>query len=146
MDKRGISEIISWVLLVGITVTISVIVSVWISSTTEEVIKGTIEREDYICDDISLNARNETECTTTTQISITNTGSFTIHDFIIRSNNLVVRNGLNIPDGVAKLTVEPGQTITTQDLNIGNAINKEIELMPIRNGKTCSSRSIKIKC
>lgn len=139
--KKGVSVIISWVLLVGLTVAIGTMVSIWIRTTTEKTVQEQIEQVDLKCDDIGFNVKNNSECVYgSVSFAVNNRGSFTIHDFIIRVDGEVTRNGLNTPD---KLNILPDQS---QDLNIDITPSSEIEFIPVVDNNACSSRRIRLKC
>ena len=139
--KKGISEVISWVLLVGLTVVLGIMVSIWIRSTAEETVEKQIEQVDQKCDDIGFNVKNNSECAAgSIPFTIANRGSFTVHDFVIRINGEVWRNGLNTP---VKLNILPGQA---KDLNIDVTAGSEIEFIPVVDENACSSRRLRLKC
>ena len=146
--KQGISEVISWVLLIGITVVLSTMVGVWIKNQTDQTSER-ISNDDYLCDDVAF-AATLTDCTTPpVSITIKNTGSFTITEFLIRNNGELIRNGLNIKPEDRTLTLKPGESITkpTEDLNINNLDeNTKLELLPLQAMRTCTERRITITC
>ncbi|MEK6812832.1 MAG: hypothetical protein AABX86_01825, partial [Nanoarchaeota archaeon] len=81
-EKRGISEVISWVLLITLTVTLATIVAMWMTQHTKDIISTEIEKEDYLCDDVAFNVRKwdaTLACDNPDfKFTIRNTGSFTI--------------------------------------------------------------------
>ncbi len=83
--KRGVSEVISWVLLLGFSVLLGTTVIMWSKQQTEKYTDELTEmvENDINCRDIiyTINAN----CTTKTT-SVNNRGSFTIVKFIIRTN------------------------------------------------------------
>ena len=93
MNNKAATEIISWVLLVGMTIALATIVSLWIKSTAEKQVKDIIEpiEEDLLCNEVSFNVNLTNDCKNP---KITNKGSFKIDDFTIRINNQLIVNGL----------------------------------------------------
>ena len=148
MKKKGISEVISWVLLIGITVVLATTVGIWIQEQTKTANKQ-ILNEDYLCNDVSFSA-TLSDCTQPDiSLTIKNTGSFTIQEFILRQNNQLKRNGLNIKEQNRLLTITPGTTITypAEDLNIDRPDqDTTLELTPLYKETTCTERRIIITC
>lgn len=141
MHKKAATEIISWVLLVGMTIALATIVSLWIRSTTEKDIKEITEpiNEDMLCSEVSFNVNLTNDCKNP---RISNRGNFRIDDFIIRINSQMIVNGNknswdeSINLGQAKvlnsiLTAIPGD---------------EIEFIPIVRNSTCTLRGVKVTC
>ncbi|MDO8628396.1 MAG: hypothetical protein Q7R56_01420 [Nanoarchaeota archaeon] len=146
--KQGISEVISWVLLIGVTVILSIAVGLWIKEQTDQASKQ-ITNEDYICNDIAFSATLSDCNQPAITLTIKNTGSFTITEFLIRNNGALVRNGLNIKPEDRLFTLTPGASISaaTEDLNIANLNqNTKLELLPIITITTCTERRIIITC
>ncbi|HLD13036.1 MAG TPA: archaellin/type IV pilin N-terminal domain-containing protein [Candidatus Nanoarchaeia archaeon] len=148
MHKKGISEVISWVLLIGVTVVLATTIGVWMKQQAEQA-NEYILQEDYLCNDVSFSATlsdcNEPDIT----LTIKNTGSFTIQEFIIRQNGELTRNGLNIKEENRLLTLKPGESITqpAEDLNIDQpAADTRLELTPLYKETTCTERKIIITC
>ncbi|MCX6711505.1 MAG: hypothetical protein NT139_00500 [Candidatus Woesearchaeota archaeon] len=83
--KKGVSEVISWVLLLGFSVLLGTTVILWSKQQTEKYTDELTEmvENDINCRDViyTINAN----CTTKTT-SVNNRGSFTIVKFIIRTN------------------------------------------------------------
>ncbi|HLD15326.1 MAG TPA: archaellin/type IV pilin N-terminal domain-containing protein [Candidatus Nanoarchaeia archaeon] len=141
MNKRAASEIISWILLVGMTIALATIVSIWIKSTVEKDVKDIVDpiNEDMLCNDISFNVNLTNDCSNP---KISNKGSFTIDDFIIRINDEMIVNGnRNIWDE----SIIPGQTKVLNSI-LDTIPGDEIEFIPISRNSTCSSRSVKVIC
>ncbi|MDO8555548.1 MAG: hypothetical protein Q7R96_00045 [Nanoarchaeota archaeon] len=147
--NKGISEVISWVLLISLTVALGTIVGIWTKGQTENVAKD-ISNTDYQCEDVQFNIKGTGLCEDTDfAFTITNTGSFTIHEFIIRKGDIFLRNGNNIPKDAWLMTLQPGTqaTFSTQDLNIQELITGDtIEFLPLLEEVTCGTRKVTFTC
>ena len=76
-EKRGIAEIVTWILLLGFAVVLAVSIFVWQKSQTEELTKESVQ---YLegkleCEDISINIIRGEDCS---RVGIVNKGKFTI--------------------------------------------------------------------
>ena len=86
MKKRGISPLISWVLLIGFVVGLSIMVTTWVKeqaeSSSEKLVKDV--ESDIKCNDLAFNAN--LDCTILTQpvLTITNRGKFAINKLRLR--------------------------------------------------------------
>jgi len=85
--KRGISPLISWVLLVGFAVALSMMVTDWVKTQAESTTEKTVEgvEGDIRCSQVSLNVN--VDCISspgTVQMNLANRGKFTIHKIRIR--------------------------------------------------------------
>ena len=141
MNKKGASEIISWVLLIGMTIALATIVSLWIRSTTEKDIKQITEpiNEDLICNEVSFNVNLTNDCKNP---KISNKGNFKIDDFIIRINSQMIVNGnKNTWDEL----INPGQTKVLNS-TLTAIPGDEIEFIPIVRNSTCTLRGVKVTC
>ena len=141
MNNKAATEIISWVLLVGMTIALATIVSLWIKSTAEKQVKDIIEpiEEDLLCNEVSFNVNLTNDCKNP---KITNKGSFKIDDFTIRINNQLIVNGLKNSFDEAIL---PDQSKVLRTI-LAATLNDEIEFFPVVRNSTCSSRSVKVIC
>jgi len=136
--KKGVSEIVSFVLLIGFVVSLGVLVTTWFKEQTEKttttLVKETIG--DIRCSDVSLNAYfiNPPACD---RINITNTGYFRILQVTVRSQF-----------GSRNYNLEINIT-ESKDLNIGGSFN-EVEIIPIIKSEkelvACADRKVSIKC
>ncbi|MBT3262416.1 hypothetical protein HN992_03225 [Candidatus Woesearchaeota archaeon] len=140
-NKRGISPVISWILIIGFTMTLAGFSMTWMretASTTSEKMVDNIGT-DLECGDVSINAYNTSgSCA---KINITNKGFFTITGVKFRSGK-----------GLSNIT----QTIIpTTEIEISTGVtnflpNNELGIIPEISYKdktlVCINKEIRIKC
>ena len=80
--KKGQGAIIAWVLLIGLSVSLAVVVSTWTRQQAEQTAEGIVSgtEVDLRCASVSFNAAPD--CTDNFEIKIVNRGDFTIHKFV----------------------------------------------------------------
>jgi hypothetical protein len=140
MDKKGVSLIISWVLLIGFAVTLGVLVSTWMQDQAEETSETLLDDKtmELHCGDMAVNAFFPTPTCDT--ISTTNKGVFTIHQVHVRSL---------FGTETIEASIPPQQA---QDLNIQTVVvsGESVEVIPVIKveGKTvvCVNRKLSITC
>ena len=139
-NKKAATEIIAYVLLIGMAIALGTIVSIWIKSTAEKDIKDIVQPldNDVLCNDVSFNL-NVSGCA---QVKVSNRGNFRIDDFVVRINSVLVYNGLK---NAIDQSTNPGETKLLNNLPALNN-NDEIELIPIVRNSTCSMRRVKSTC
>ncbi|MBS3144077.1 hypothetical protein J4208_00675 [Candidatus Woesearchaeota archaeon] len=79
MQKKGDSQIISWVLLVGFVIGLAAIVTMWVKDRAESSTQDQIDQaeQELRCAETTLNVA--VDCITpTNDITVTNTGKFTL--------------------------------------------------------------------
>ena len=142
--KKGVSEPISWILLVGLGIMLAGIVTVWVKDTAESTSERIITNveNDLRCNDISINAYEKTPplCS---QILIQNRGTFSIAGIKTRQINIV-------EDIVFESPLLPGKDASI-DLNILTPPpDNKIGIIPITKvGKdfiACMEKEISILC
>ena len=148
MRNKGQSEIISWVLLIGLAVSLAVIVTVWTREQAEESIEGVVSKSesDYRCNEVSFNA--VVDCNTG-NVDVVNKGNFNIHRFIVHE---YMKNGNT--ETLTKETAKPLEVgkNTPQDLytisQTGNI--KSIDLIPVikidKEYVGCVERKLVFEC
>src|SRR3989344_3921670 len=84
--KKGVSEIISWVLLIGFAVSLAAIVTMWTLRNTETTTEGVVKMvtEDIKCSEVFINLA--IDCTTKT-LTVINDGKFKIDKLMIRADS-----------------------------------------------------------
>src|SRR3989344_89577 len=137
MRKRGVSEIVSWVLLVGLTITIGMVVSQWLREhaeiTTDKLADQT--QADLICNDVAINAYF-TDPSTCASVTLVNKGYHTIHEINARS-----KYGTN----PYTIDLKPGDPPTTQPLNTGNTSVDIIPVVVVKGATIgCPTQQIKL--
>ena len=141
--KKGISPLISWVLLIGFVVGLSLMVGSWVrnqaQSTTDDVVKNV--ESDIRCSDVAFNA-NVTDCAGSPKLNIANTGKFSIVEVRVRQPS---------PGGTEPYTLLiPVNQLKTQALN--NFVNTlEADIIPVisvgKKNVVCSARKVVVeKC
>jgi len=91
MSKKGQGMIIAWVLLIGLTVALAVIVTTWTRQQAEETTEGIVAgtEVELRCAAVSFNAKPTCNGN---HIDVVNRGDFSIRKFVIHMNN---KDGLN---------------------------------------------------
>jgi|TARA_B100001971_G_C18247138_1_gene575153 hypothetical protein len=82
-NKKGIGPIIAWILLLGFSISLAVMIFNWTRTQTEDLTESTIN---YVegkleCQEVSINVVTNVECT---EITINNRGKLNIEQFAIR--------------------------------------------------------------
>lgn len=151
LTKKGQGAIIAWVLLIGLSVSLAVIVSTWTREQAEETTETLVSQTeaDLRCASVSFNAKPECSIPYDS-LKVVNRGDFTIHKFIvhIKSNQgQLFSSTINLFEG-GREPIKPGetQTLRTQD----SFMNSEIELVPFIqvDGQYvgCTARTLNTEC
>ncbi|MFA5888430.1 MAG: hypothetical protein WC852_07005 [Candidatus Nanoarchaeia archaeon] len=147
MNKKG-AEWISYILVTGFFVSLSVMIILWAKGHTEDAASGTIKymegREE--CKMVFIDANNNSDCT---QVNIKNKGTLTIKNFIVRFNSTEgaltqMEEGSQI---TGPLLPDPEQTISL----IIPSDTSSVELLPIieiSNGQfaSCTTKRLVVQC
>lgn len=99
-SKKGLSEIIAYVLILGLTVALGAMITVWYQSTTQKQTSGIIDPVEGTsqCQDVNVNvAFGYDDCT----ISVYNTGTSMIDSFRVTYSDTL--SGINITDYPIKI-------------------------------------------
>tara|TARA_Y100000310_G_C20659472_1_gene803875 strand:+ start:766 stop:1203 length:438 start_codon:yes stop_codon:yes gene_type:complete len=143
LNKRGISPAISWVLLIGLSVTLAGMVTFWtrsISETTTEKLVMDVEH-DMRCSEISLNAQISagSNCGSSLSLDITNSGYFTIKKIKLRTTNTEE----------FEIEIKPTKT-QTLNTNTNYPTISEVGIIPVTEVEGqllgCLEREIKVNC
>ena len=133
--KKGVSEIISWVLLIGFAVSLAAIVTMWTLRNTETTTEGVVKmvRGDIKCSEVFINLA--IDCTTKT-LTVINDGKFKIDKLMIRADS---------SSETIEANLMPGKE---QSLNI-DFINN-IEVIPLvkldKEFIGCSDKAKEVEC
>ena len=152
-SKKGISPVIGWILMVGLTITLAGVVTVWMKSTatyTAEKMTTTVGT-DIQCSDVSINAYEYGGQINCDIINLINRGYFTIESVKLRALGDV--QDIFFPDPLnpsENITLNPGENISI-NLNIQNIpSNKKIGLVPIvmieESMMACMTKEIAVQC
>tara|TARA_B100000315_G_C14183266_1_gene409906 strand:- start:19 stop:450 length:432 start_codon:yes stop_codon:yes gene_type:complete len=137
--RRGISPLVSWVLLIGFVVGLSLMVGNWVrtqaQTTTDDVVKNV--ESDIRCSDVSFNAKID-DCLGAPRLNLTNTGKFTISEVRVRQPGHIEPYKVVIPVNEQK----------TQGLsNFENT--QDADIIPVitvgKNSIVCSARKVVVK-
>ena len=138
MDKRGAEAIVAWVLLIGLSVSIGIMVSQWVKEQAEKQAEDIVKevQGDIKCADVSINAYFiDTNCNS---VEVSNRGYFKIVGLKIRPDIGTVE--------VRDIDINPQQS---QTLNIGYSTNK-LDIIPIikieKEKLGCVDKKISIEC
>ncbi|MDD5331841.1 MAG: hypothetical protein PHE43_03410 [Candidatus Nanoarchaeia archaeon] len=76
-QKRGASDVIGWVLLIGFSIALAAGVFTWIKGQTTEMTESTVNyvEGEMTCEDVAINIKPEISCS---QIIVSNKGKFTV--------------------------------------------------------------------
>jgi hypothetical protein len=148
MNKKAQGMIIAWVLLIGLTVSLAVIVTTWTRQQAEDTVEGIASgtEVDLRCSAVSFNA--QPLCDTET-IKIVNRGDFSIHKFVIHMKNAegLKSKTVNLFEEPHEVLI-PGKTQTI-NTNLGDMYG-EIDLTPFIKVEDqivgCSDRKLTVKC
>ena len=138
-SKKGVSEIIAWILLLGFSVSLAVIIYNWSRTQTEDLTQSTVSFVEgkLECQEVSTNVATNPECN---QLTITNRGKLNIDQFAIRTFTGDQANSL-IEEGV--LTPKKSKIVNIQNPD-------KIEVIPIVeiNNKMigCNEKKIFYEC
>ena len=148
--KRGQGAIIAWVLLIGLSVSLAVVVSTWTRQQAEETAEGIVSQTevDLRCASVSFNAAPD--CVNSFEMKIVNRGDFTIHKFVAQiqsKDGKLVSNTINLFEN-GREPLKPGDTQTLKTQNSFQA--SEIGLVPFIKVDDqivgCSARKLTVKC
>jgi|TARA_Y100000310_G_scaffold38954_1_gene36541 hypothetical protein len=83
-NKKGIGPVIAWILLLGFSISLAVMVFNWTRTQTEDLTESTVS---YVegkleCQEISINVVTNEDCT---ELTISNRGKLNIEQFAIRT-------------------------------------------------------------
>ncbi|HLC72218.1 MAG TPA: hypothetical protein VJH37_01415 [Candidatus Nanoarchaeia archaeon] len=143
MQKKGDSQIISWVLLVGFVIGLATIVTMWVKDRAESSTKDQIDlaEQEIRCAETSINIAVEDCVAAPNLVKVTNTGKFTIQ-------KIKFRQGSNFNDqAIIIIPQTPSQTVT---LNTNINPLQSFDALPIIeiNGKevVCATRKVTFTC
>lgn len=136
--KKGASELVAWVLIIGFSLALGVLVTQWLkdqATISADIVTKDIEK-DLRCNDVSINAFFSAQCT---EIDVTNRG---YHKVVA----IKVRN----PYGVQELETNllPGATTSISPQGIQSGMS--IDLIPVIRGEDellgCIDRKAVLQC
>ncbi|MEK6903851.1 MAG: archaellin/type IV pilin N-terminal domain-containing protein [Nanoarchaeota archaeon] len=140
--KKGISPLISWVILIGFAVSLAGVVGVWMKAfagdTAGKIIKD--QEEDLRCIDVTLNVK--LNCAVAPErVYVTNTGKFSLKKLVMR------QSGQDNSD--LDLQSLAPQQAKTEDLKSFDPV-KPVDFIPVIDveGKEvlCNSRIVTTTC
>ncbi len=167
-NKKGMEMAVAWVLLLGFSVTLAVLVSTWAVQHARKSTEGTIKfvEDEQKCEQVQIYAvftaygdpvDDTKKCT---NITIVNNGYFTVNEMVLRGTNKITKQ--QIPNQVIKdamfVPLKPNeQKIGDTTLWDGVPQNvpagtegASIELVPVLKDETgkiaCSDRLARIEC
>lgn len=121
MFKKGDSQIISWVLLVGFVIGLAAIVTMWVKDRAESSTREQIDQaeQELRCAETAMNVA--ADCTTPiNDLTITNTGKFTIKKIKLRQLDATTGQTTieDIPSALANgLPPQQTETLNTNTIN-----------------------------
>ena len=139
MQKRGLSEVVGWVLLIGISVMMGTVVMQWMKDHTEETAHDLAEdtEQTYLCDETAFDVTFiTTNCDT---LHVVNKGYHTL-------SALKAKSSIGIDDTFTfSPALLPGQT---QTLNSNGHTSLQFTPVLLSQGKeiVCPLKKIKASC
>ena len=144
-NKKAVTPAISWILLIGLTVTMAGVVTVWIKSTageTSETLVNNVDK-DMRCVDTYFNAYETEGISNCNEITVHNRGFFSIHSIKVRNGNEVEDYELTDP-----LIPQEIRAISLNILTLPQ--DNKIGLIPIIKVQdeflACMAKEISIEC
>lgn len=151
MNKKGISEAVSWVLLLGFSIALATTVFLWTTRQTEDITKSTTR---YIeggmqCDNVMINVAKSdpTSCNPPRSccLKVTNTRYLNIEKVIFRSLEKLLSAECDNNGQPLKATTPPASMFCGQDWASSN-----VTVMPIVTVDDeqvgCTNKAITIEC
>ncbi|MCP3681919.1 MAG: hypothetical protein GY861_04440 [bacterium] len=139
-NKRGVSQWISWVLLMGLAIALGTGFYYWMQNYTEETTQDTILRADYaiLCEDAGISITDVCQNPQTLNMNLTNSNNLKVKGFVFRLFDIY-----NMPQ-----TVEKNETIDPQETKnvviVKQGVTKQMELIPViysgKNRLICTNR------
>ena len=144
-DKKGLAVWMSWVMLIGLSVTIGFFMLGWARDLFAGQKDSLIERDDYSSQCSSVGIRIEAACqnTQTLNINITNNDQVKIDGFVVRIVDIY--GGLQLRESNTSLKPQD----TTQLSIVKQGIAQKADIMPaVKSGNkriTCQNRILSIE-
>ncbi len=170
-NKKGMEMAVAWVLLLGFSVTLAVVVSMWAVDHARKSTESTIKfvEGEQVCEQVQIYAvftpyspggdqvDDTKKCT---NITIVNNGYFTVNELVLRGINKITKQSIpnKIITDTAFVPLKPkeqkiGETTLWNGVPQNVPANTEgatVELIPVlkdEKGKTaCSDRLVRIEC
>lgn len=134
MSKKGISDIIAWVLLIGFTIAMAAFVSNWVIEQTKKFNpEGAVGGPKIYCEDVILNIENiikrDGDCA---DEGVNFIGTFTLKN----KGKFIIYNVKGLGPGAGKISLPDGKLAPgeSKDINFGflcKESGNEIELIPL---------------
>lgn len=137
--KKGMSEIIAWILLLGFSISLAVLIFNWTRTHTQELTESTVSFVEgkLECQEIAINVVTNDDCST---ITITNKGKLTIDQLAIRTFRQNYENTL----------METTKLAPKQSKQLNILSSNKIEVIPIVKIKEklvgCNDKRILNEC
>jgi FlaG/FlaF family flagellin (archaellin) len=143
--KKGVSPAISWILLIGLSITLAGIVTVWVRTTAEDTAERITQNveSDIRCSDVSINTYEESS--NCSKINIQNKGLFSIHAIKVISLGNVEEVSTS-----PQFPLKPGDS-TSIPLNIVTPLpGNKIGIIPVtkvdKDMLACMEKEISVSC
>ena len=144
-NKHGISEWISWVMLVALAVIIGTFVLQWSKSHTTKTVEDITEKGEILtfCQETGIAVNSYCQNTQTLNINVTNNNNRKVDSLIVRAFDIY-----NNPDGGARnISLEPEKSKTV--IIVKQGVLKRAEVMPVimvgKKRVICQSRKITLE-
>ena len=143
--KRGVSPLIAWVLIIGLTITLSLVVGSFIKKTAEDTSSTLI---DYVeggatCDKIIINAK-PLECNKASEkikLEISNEGFLSVDQAQVRI--FYIDNTVGNEIGSFNNALKPNDVVDVE-VRVERKIINKLQVIPIREEKGCVNKKIEL--
>jgi len=146
MNKKGVSEYISWILIFGMVVMLSFVLFNWSMSLAKQSSEDLQTRTDpLICSEIGISIEGICQSFKSIEMNISNINSYEITGFLIRTVGLYPDEENYLDSNTVMTQVEPGETEKISILKSGTLSQVQIIPMGVKNNKNiyCEEQSVK---
>lgn len=121
-NRRGVGQIVSWILLLGLAVALGTGIFLWQVRQTEELGSSTIRFASGVmeCQNLNFNAYSSKGCT---EVTIKNSGYFSIDGFVVR-----IFSSFGVGGEVKEVFVKAQKSGV---LSVGVVDAEKVEVMPV---------------
>ncbi len=148
MHKRGESQYVSWVIVLGLTVALSYLLYTWSMSQAEKTSEQLEERANPLsCSEAGISVEGICQTPRSLEINITNTNSLKIEGFIVRTIGLYPEDSDYLDSKTVIEEIDPGDSVKLSILKKSTLSHAEI--IPIvsknedRKNIYCEEQSVK---
>jgi hypothetical protein len=125
INKRGVGDIIGWVLLIGFGVALATSVFIWMKGQTEEMTESTVNyvEGEMVCEDVAINVAVNEMCN---ELTIVNKGKFNIDAL-----NIIYYPATGEPGSKLENPATPLKPIAGEKITISVPQSVKFEITPV---------------